>query len=342
MKVDLLRTQYSENFARAERLREALVEQLTKLLDQGQIALGVPIESRVKAWTSIEEKLERKSLVLDDITALSDLIGIRVILLFRADLEAVEKLIAKTFDILSSEDTAKRLGEAQFGYQSQHYVLRLPKPWLHVPSMADLGDLQVEVQVRTLAQHIWAAASHKLQYKHEASVPPPLRRTISRVSALLETVDLEFDRVLAERNDYRETGIPATSGSEPLNVDLLASLLADRFPPANRMDDEDYETLLSDLKHLSVDTVDKLKRILDKNRDHALEDERNQVASRQENSDYSGTTKRRIESGVYYAHVGLTRAALRAEFGDKADKIFLERLSKTGKGIVSHRVSGRT
>jgi ppGpp synthetase/RelA/SpoT-type nucleotidyltranferase len=32
-----------------------------------------------------------------------------------------------------------------------------------------LGGLRAEVQVRTTAQHIWAAASHKLQYKHEES-----------------------------------------------------------------------------------------------------------------------------------------------------------------------------
>ena len=107
-------------------------------------------------------KIERKSLEVKDIKSLPDLIGIRSILLFRTDLERVEKLILETFNVLSSEDTAKRLGEAQFGYQSQHYVLRLPEPWLAIPSMADLGELQVDIQVRTLAQHIWAAASHKL------------------------------------------------------------------------------------------------------------------------------------------------------------------------------------
>jgi ppGpp synthetase/RelA/SpoT-type nucleotidyltranferase len=63
-----------------------------------------------------------------------------------------------------------------------------------------------ELQLRTLAQHIWAVASHKLQYKREASVPVPIRRSINRVSALLEMVDLEFDRVLLEREQY----VPAT------------------------------------------------------------------------------------------------------------------------------------
>ena len=330
MKPEALRIQYSDNVGRASRLREAMVEQLTKLLDRGQISLGVPMESRVKAWSSIEEKIERKSLNIDDIKALTDLVGVRVILLFRADLAAVETLIAQTFDLLSSEDTAKRLGESQFGYQSQHYVLKFPSSWLAIPSMADLGDLQVEVQVRTLAQHIWAAASHKLQYKHEASVPPPLKRTINRVSALLETVDLEFDRVLAERKDYRETGIAAATGSEPLNVDLLGAVLAEVFPAANRIEDEDYEDLLRDLKHLSISTVDELKRLLNKHYEKAIEDERDHVARCQADSDYIGTTKERIESGVFYAHVGLARAALRAQFGERAEEVFRARAAKGG------------
>ncbi len=148
------------------------------------------MEGRVKSLASIEEKIERKGLTLQSVTALDDLIGVRAILLFRKDLKIADKLISKTFHVLHKEDTATRLADDSFGYQSQHYVVQLPKSWSKIPSFSELGTIRVELQVRTLAQHIWAAASHKLQYKKENSVPPPLRRAISRVSALLETVDL--------------------------------------------------------------------------------------------------------------------------------------------------------
>ena len=92
---------------------------------------------------------------------------------FLTDLDKIDELIRSTFEVMSPEDTADRLGEAQFGYQSLHYTIKVPLIWLEIPTMADFGDIQAEVQVRTLAQHIWAAASHKLQYKNEASVPPP-------------------------------------------------------------------------------------------------------------------------------------------------------------------------
>ena len=320
-----------------------MASQLAELSSRGQITLGVPMESRVKSWGSIEEKLERERLSLTSIKELDDLIGIRLILLFRSDLAAVERLVLDTFDVISSEDTANRLSEAQFGYQSHHYVVRLPKSWLAIPSMADLGDLRVELQVRTLAQHIWAAASHKLQYKREQSVPPPLRRTIHRVSALLETVDLEFDRVLEERRDYREVGIPAANESEPLNVDLLGSLLNDVFPKANRDDDERYAELLWEMNELSISTIGELKAFLQKHHGAVMEFERTQVIRRTEEKDYSGTSAERTKMGVFLTHIGLARQALRQKFGDNAiHEVILSRLrDEHEKRGQTPRSSGR-
>jgi len=182
--------------------------------------------------------------------------------------------------------------------------------------MADLGALRIEIQVRTLAQHIWAAASHKLQYKHEESVPPPIRRTINRVSALLEIVDLEFDRVLEERRDYRDVGIPAAIESEPLNVDLLASLLNDVFPEANREDDEDYAELLMNMKELSIGTMADLKSLLQEHIGDVMESERALVLWFANLPHVEGRPNERRKRGVAYTHVGLARTALRHEFGD--------------------------
>jgi putative GTP pyrophosphokinase len=71
--------------------------------------------------------------------------------------------------VLERQDAQLRLAEDQFGYASIHFAVELPASWLRVPSRAGLGGLRAEIQVRTTAQHIWAAASHKLQYKHEES-----------------------------------------------------------------------------------------------------------------------------------------------------------------------------
>src|SRR5690606_25945786 len=106
------------------------------------------------------------------------------------------------------------------------------------------------------AQHTWAVASPKLQYKHEEGVPPPIRRTIHRVSALLETVDLEFERVLEERGSYIAAAADNVDLGELLNVDLLKATLSEILPEKNRVDNEPYADLLVDLLKFKVASKD--------------------------------------------------------------------------------------
>jgi putative GTP pyrophosphokinase len=322
MNNELLRIAYQDNVGRADRLREALITQLLELIGTNEITLGVPIESRIKSWTSIEEKLQRKNLSLGSIYELQDFVGVRMIVLFRSDLDRAVKLISDTFDVVSAEDTSARLSEAEFGYQSRHFVVKLPKTWLSLPSLASLSDFQVELQVRTLAQHIWAAASHKLQYKQEAGVPPPLRRAISRASALLETVDLEFERVLDERRAYASISSTSASLKEPLNVDNLAAVLSDVFPRKNKKDSEPYASLLRDLTALGVQTPEDARRVFAKHLAVSAKADKRRVAEirADEISDETPEVMARVASGVFFSHVGLAREALSAEFGE--DRVF--------------------
>ncbi len=332
MSKDNLHIQYQDNAGRAERVREAVVVQLSALLSTNDVTLGVPMESRVKSWASLEEKLERKQLSLDSLFNLHDLIGVRTILLFRGDLARTLHLIESTFDVVSLEDVASRLGDSEFGYQSQHFIVRLPQSWLQLPSLVGLDDFFVELQVRTLAQHIWAAASHKLQYKQESGVPKPLRRTINRVSALLETVDLEFERVLEERKTYFETSKAPKAATEQLNVDSMAAVLAELLPPENKKDDEPYADLLSDLFELSIKTPERLREILTKHLEYAKNSDRARVAEIIAKNESSGeySVTERVARGVFYAHVGLAREALRAELGkDVISEVFHERKHKS-------------
>ena len=277
------------------------------------------MEIRVKKWTSIENKLERKNLEIESILLLRDLVGVRAILLFLTDLDKIDELIRSTFEVTSSEDTADRLGEAQFGYQSLHYTIKVPLIWLEIPTMADFGDIQAEVQVRTLAQHIWAAASHKLQYKNEASVPPPIRRAINRAFALLENIDLEFKRILEKRREYRDIEIPKGIDAAELNVDILESMLRDRFPEANRSDgEENYSELLENLTALSVQTVADFDTILKGKYAATMEEERTQLSIVDPETGYIGSSEERHRAGVYFTHVGLARVALAHHFGDEA------------------------
>lgn len=311
-----LEQEYRRGTALAADFGAEVVRQLGELLEQEKVSLAVPIEHRVKTWLSIAEKLDRKELVISSINELPDLIGVRAILLFRRDVETVCTVIQKGFTILSREDTIKRLGESQFGYSSMHYIIQIPKEWLSVPSLARFEGLKAELQVRTVAQHLWAASSHVLQYKQEQNVPPPVRRAIYRVSALLETIDLEFERVLVDREDYKES-LGTQSTQETLNVDLLAKVLTNLLPAENLKHPEDFASLLFDLFAFGITTSDALTQLIDKHKSAMGQLDRAQVKRVLADTDPEAPVDERVKRGVFFTWVGLVRTCLNVAFGDE-------------------------
>lgn len=305
-----LQIDYENRQASAERFCLALVEQIKELTAQNNITLAVPIESRVKNWSSINEKIERTNLKLEDILQLYDLVGIRLILLFKRDLDRCRKLIEENLEIIKQEDTASRLGESQFGYQSYHYVIKLPKGWLSIPTLKDFTEYKAEIQIRTIAQHIWAAASHTLQYKQEDNVPETVRRSIYRVSALLETVDLEFERVLSEREEYVKEIQPETQ-DEKLNVDLLREILDAFLPIENRSDDEDYSGLIRNLSNCEINKPSGLISLINEKLEMALEYDAKKAEHLKRGSEgiykglYTESEIDRASRGVFHGHTDL-------------------------------------
>jgi putative GTP pyrophosphokinase len=329
--LEQLEAEYRAIAPIAERFCTDLSGQLNKLLENERISLGLPIEYRVKKWESIVDKLERLSLNPDSIKELNDLIGLRLMLLFKRDLLRVCELVSSTLKVLDQYDTLERLKEDQFGYSSIHFIVELPESWLAVPTLAEMRGLKAEMQVRTLAQHIWAAASHSLQYKREESVPPPVRRAIYRVSALLETVDLEFERVLEQRDSYR-SDVDILETEDQLNVDLLEKALDSLLPADNKKEDEPYSVLVSELIHFKINTVPKLTTLIKKQLPRVLKEDKNRVQEyREMTTDEiidAGESPERIVKGVYYTHVGLVRTALKNEFGREYLNYLIARMPK--------------
>ena len=315
--IEQIRSEYEQVGPSAARLVRCLTDQICELLESHGISLGVPIESRVKTLISIEEKLERKSLSTSSVVEMDDFVGIRIILLFKDDLIKVGEILKTNFDILSYEDTSTRLLESQFGYQSDHFILRIKEDWEDVPTFRGLRTLKAEVQVRTMAQHIWAAASHKLQYKQEANIPSPLRRSIHRVSALLETVDLELNRVNIERNEYISTVSKVMDSSISIDVDTLAKVLAEQWSPKNLSpSEEEYDSLVSELRYFEITTVGQLREFIKQFRDEILAHEKETVERMKLREDLSVLFKERVSNGYYFTQVALTRIALRRKFGE--------------------------
>jgi hypothetical protein len=199
----------------------------------------------------------------------------------------------------------------------------MPKEWLRVPVLSDFGGFQAEIQVRTLAQHIWAEASHKYQYKQEQNIPPTVRRSIYRASALLETIDLEFERILEQRIEYRnEIENPEeieNNKEQILNVDLLESILDSKFPPENKTVPEPYGEVLNDLFYWNIKTTEALNKIIEKHLIKALKEDKLRVKEMRESMDY--------DRRIYYMHVGLLRVILAEEFGEDFHTYIINKLN---------------
>jgi ppGpp synthetase/RelA/SpoT-type nucleotidyltranferase len=125
--VSLLEAEYKNITPLAIRFIDELCHQLNQLLDNELIFLSFPIQHRLKSWQSISAKLEKKSVALDEIKDLTDLIGLRIILQFKRDIEKVCRLINANFNVIEQYDTSERLKEDQFGYSSIHFIIELPE-----------------------------------------------------------------------------------------------------------------------------------------------------------------------------------------------------------------------
>ena len=312
--LDGLFADYESMVPRYKSLCDEIAAQLSALFDQANLSLAMPVTTRVKKWDSLVDKCGRNGLSPKAVEDIGDIAGIRVVFLFMRDEKDGRRLIEENLEILSSEDTVERLSSDQFGYNSIHYQVRAKPEWLAVPTMAGLEGLQAEIQVRTVSQHIWAEVSHALQYKREAQVPDPIKRSLYRVSALLDLVDLEFDRFLAERDEYEESLKTGTIEAQ-LNPDIVRWIVADYLPIENASDEENYGDLLDDLTAAGVTRVEELVAIIESNRDqvNALEAADLEAARTavREGKEIGEQERDRLDRGVYNSRVGLVRLALR-------------------------------
>jgi len=324
MFLKALENEYGTDVTRFQDLCAEMVKQIGQLLRDARINLASPIESRVKTWASIMDKVKRNQTQPKSLAEIRDVAGVRAIALFRRDMEPIQKIIEGNFKVLHKEDTFTRLKEDQFGYGSIHYEVQPPAEWSKIPTLKRLDGLRAEIQVRTSSQHIWAAASHVLQYKKVTHVPLPIRRTINRVAALLETIDLEFERVLVEREEYAQQISQREKEDDiPLNIESLKGLLDATLPKENRDDveGEDYADLLDDLLHFKVRTTNEVEKIIKRHLKTVIKRDEQHVKSSidelESGQQLLGTSEVRTRKGVYFTHVGLARNALGLEFGEK-------------------------
>lgn len=210
---------YDDNLGLYERLKEEVIFAL-------EDALNFPVHSvvgRVKERKSVFGKILRKSYTSPQ-QQIEDIVGVRVICLYRADLEKVDTVIRSLFDVLSYEDKTAVGNDDRFGYMSVHYVCTLNRSDSG-PRYNRLRRLKFELQVRTILMDAWANVSHHLAYKGEHSLPTDKKKSFNALAATLYLADEQFQELAT-----------AAAGSQPLGSDALLDrdttieLLQELFP----------------------------------------------------------------------------------------------------------------
>lgn len=88
-----------------------VVAEVSTAMEEAKIPLSLPIESRIKSWGSIKEKLARLDLAISSIISLDDIIGVRVVTLFKSDAErarwAINKRLSVKKEIIESTTSSK-------------------------------------------------------------------------------------------------------------------------------------------------------------------------------------------------------------------------------------------
>jgi putative GTP pyrophosphokinase len=202
--VERIAQEYSEERINVEQFVSRVKRLLTGLL-QSEVDVS-SVSGRAKEVESLKEKVAGNAgyASLDQVT---DQAGLRVVCYYQDDIAKVRKVLTDQFEVLEVEQHGSSRAPEMFGYASVHLLVRLSEERRALPEWGQFAGMRAEIQIRTVLQDAWAVISHKLDYKSAADVPRESRRTLFRVSALLETSDGLFDQfrsqVDAARQDYK-------------------------------------------------------------------------------------------------------------------------------------------
>ena len=163
---EMILQQYLDYQPIFKRLDELVFNHLSRTLQEQGIYV-TSIEHRIKQEASLAGKLMRKGHKYTDINSLTDIVGVRIITFYTDDVDKVAAIVKRALDVDWKESVDKRkLHDLDsFGYNSLHYICRLPKSVIDDPKMPELNTIRFELQMRTALQHVWSTIEHDTGYK---------------------------------------------------------------------------------------------------------------------------------------------------------------------------------
>lgn len=310
-----------QEYEKSHTLYKRLIDEVCFILGDEIAKCGIKIhgdvKGRIKTYDSLHNKMLRKE-VSDYPAEISDIAGVRIICLYRSDLERLGRLISESFDVLST-DTSRNRTETQFGYMADHYIVRLMQE-SRGKRYDEIKALKCEVQVRTILMDAWASVSHHLAYKKEIDIPSKSRKDFNAVSGLLYAADTHFelfkDAVDQSRKELTE-GMESDKINleQEVNLDSLQAYLEWRMPDRERTSAEFYSVLVSDLRSFGYRRILEVDEVIRKSMEAAEALEIEEMETRF----YTDTGLLKI---CLLISDGSYRTAVKKNFANRNEKLF--------------------
>ena len=148
------------------------------------------IQTRLKSTESIVSKLAKlnKPISIDSIEEnIHDIAGIRVICFYIDDVFSVAEALLKQDDIVLVSRKDYITEPKENGYRSLHLIVKVP-----VFLAERRLEMEVEVQLRTLAMDFWSGLEHQLRYKSDYAEKDALKLELKRCAETINSIDREM------------------------------------------------------------------------------------------------------------------------------------------------------
>ena len=193
LSLDQARKAWIKDEPTYEALGAVLHERLTNAIRD--LGISAQVTYRTKSVDSLVRKLWLKK--HHTYESLPDKLGVRIIVRYQHETETIITALRTRLDCQDVDAKAETLDPNQVGYRATHLQVRL---LADDPAARDYTPSQyvAELQVHTLAQHLWADMAHDVFYKNQQSTDPQLQRRIYLLAGIIEVADNEFSRIEAD------------------------------------------------------------------------------------------------------------------------------------------------
>lgn len=225
------------------------------------------VKSRIKTLESVSQKAQRDQ-VTEPLDGMHDIVGLRVVCLYRSDLAGLRASILDSFQVREVDDKAGSQGDPSvFAYESVHFTAVLPAT-CGGPRYEGLADQPFEIQLRTLAMDIWATISHDLSYKKAWDIPAELERDFHAIAALLHLADKHFDDVYRHVVRQQEAVQTALRAAKPrlqkkVSPYSVAAYLQWKLPDRRHVRDDSVGEFSQALLTHGIRTLGELDHLVD-------------------------------------------------------------------------------